>query len=88
MNNLGNKIKTIECISNNKIYNIKSNYFILACGGIENSRILLWLRSKNSQLFDKDLPIGKYYMHHPYHKVSEGVINYTKLRNFYFKKTF
>ena len=88
MNSLGNKIKTIECLSSNKIYNIKSNYFILACGGIENSRILLWLRSKNSQLLDKDLPIGKYYMHHPYHKVSEGVINYTKLRNFYSKKNF
>ena len=35
---------------------IKSQNFILATGGIENSRILLWSRIKSPSLLDKKLP--------------------------------
>ena len=84
-NNVENKINSVTCINNQKKYDFKSDNFILACGGIENSRLLLWSKLKNNKLFNSDLPIGKYYMHHPYHKVANGLINYKKFINYYSK---
>ena len=37
-------VKNAIIIKNKKSYEIKSNYFILCGGGIENSRILLWTK--------------------------------------------
>jgi choline dehydrogenase-like flavoprotein len=56
------KIKT----SCNKTYNFKSKVFIIACGGIENARVLL---ASNKQMVNgvgntNDL-LGRYYMDHP-----------------------
>ena len=52
---------------------------ILACGGIENSRILLWTREKNKNLINENLPIGQYWMNHPWIISGIGVINKKKL---------
>ena len=52
------------CYQKNHEFKVKSNYFILCCGGIENSRILLWSEEKN-KTFGKQMPIGKYWMTHP-----------------------
>ena len=84
-NFIDKKINSIDCVSKNKKYTLNSNLYILACGGIENSRLLLWSKLKNDKLFNSESPIGEYYMHHPYHKVANGIINYTKLKNYYFK---
>ena len=84
--NLGKSIASIDCIKENKNFNFKSKLFILACGGIENSRILLWSREKNKDLLSSNLPIGKYYMHHPYHTVGQGIINHKKLMRYFEKK--
>ena len=62
------------CVSNGKRYKINSKYFILACGGIENSRILLWTKEKSPSLIDNNLPIGKYWMTHPWIIGGIGVI--------------
>ena len=62
------------CYSNEKKYKIKSKFFILACGGIENSRILLWTKEKNNGFIDIHLPIGKYWMCHPWMLGGVGVI--------------
>ena len=43
-----------ECISGKITKKIIAKYFILACGGIENSRILLWTRDKNQEFIDND----------------------------------
>ena len=77
---------------NNQISrNIRGKIFILSAGGIENSRLLLWSREKNSNLINKILPIGNYWMDHPYHSVAEGVLfkenfdnylNYNNLKNY------
>ena len=45
------------CISNDAIKEVRTKYFILACGGIENSRLLLWTRDKNQEFIDNDLPV-------------------------------
>jgi choline dehydrogenase-like flavoprotein len=69
------------CISKGKIKNIASKYFILACGGIENSRILLWSREQNKKFITNGLPIGKYWMNHPYILSGSGAIEKKKLQS-------
>jgi hypothetical protein len=66
---------------------IKSKILVMACGGIENVRLLLWFREKNKFLLKKS-PIGKYWMEHPFKIIGSGVANFTKVRenlknNFY-----
>ena len=64
----GSNVDGIECITKsfNKI-KIKSNFFVLGCGGIENSRLLLWSK-EISNLNLNNLPIGNYWMEHPFLK--------------------
>ncbi len=58
---------------------IKAKYFILACGSIENSRILLWTQIKNNGFLHKDSPIGKYWMTHPHVLGGRGIISRKKI---------
>jgi len=74
------KIDYAECISNNSKIKISGKYFILACGGIENSRLLLWSKHKNQSLFNDTLPIGKYWMNHPWIIGGVGLINKDKIK--------
>ena len=84
--NKNNKnISSITCKKDGKEHELKSKYFILACGGIENSRLLLWSREKNKNLLDPRLPIGESYMNHPAYAVGEGIVNIDKY-NSYFKE--
>ena len=76
-----NKVVTnAVCISRNLTKKIKSKYFILSCGGIENSRILLWSREQNKKLFHKNLPIGQYWMNHPWIIAGIGLVNKRELK--------
>jgi len=75
-----NSAKYALCVSGNKKKKIKAKYFVLACGGIENSRLLLWTKVKNSGFFNKNLPIGKYWMTHPHVLGARGVISRKKLK--------
>ena len=74
-----NSIKYALCISGKTKKKIKTKYFILACGGIENSRLLLWTKAKNRGFFNNNLPIGKYWMNHPHVLGGRGVISRKKL---------
>ena len=77
-----NKQITHAVIKNNyKTIKIKSKNFVLATGGIENSRLLIWSRIKNKKLLDDNLPIGKYWMHHPFIYGGKGIIYKSKLKN-------
>ena len=58
---------------------IKIDYLILACGGIENSRLLLWFRENNKSI-SKYLPIGNYWMEHPFKKIGSGVGNFNLIK--------
>ena len=73
------KVKKAVCISNGKFFNIKSSEFILCCGGIENSRILLWTKLKSNNLLKNNLNIGKYWMTHYW---ILGGIGFVHLDNF------
>jgi len=83
-----NKISEILCEKSNNFFNLKAKFFILAAGGIENSRLLLWSKEENPSLFDKRLPIGKYYMDHPWHMPAEGFLSYSNLINHFEKNNF
>ena len=82
-NGQSTKIDSVTCFKNNNFYKLKANYYILSCGGIENSRLMLWSKEKNKTLFNYKLPIGKYYMNHPYYLIGEGLVVYSKY-NAYF----
>ena len=75
-----NNTEYAVCISKDVKKKVRTKYFILACGGIENSRILLWTRDKNQEFIDNNLPIGKYWMNHPWILSGVGVINKKKLK--------
>ena len=75
-----NNVESAICISNNSLKKIKSKFFVLACGGIENSRILLWTKVKSKELINSNLPIGQYWMNHPWIISGIGVINKKKLK--------
>ena len=76
------KVSSIYCRKKSNFYSLKAKYYVLAAGGIENSRLLLWSKEKNKRLFDDNLPIGKYYMDHPYYDPAEGFVRYNKVAKY------
>lgn len=62
-----NTITQVEVRSAKGTYTVRAHYFVLACGGIENARMLLVSGVENEH--DQ---VGRYYMDHP--KGSFGVI--------------
>ena len=83
-NGKNGNVSSINCFKK-KYFNLSGKVYILSCGGIENSRLLLWSQYKNPELFNLILPIGNYYMDHPTHAVATGLIIYKKLINYYDK---
>jgi len=76
------KVSSIYCRKKSNFYSLKAKYYVLAAGGIENSRLLLWSKEKNKRLFDDNLPIGRYYMDHPYYDPAEGFVRYNKVAKY------
>lgn len=90
------------CISNSKFINVNAKFYVLACGGIENSRVLLWTQRQNNNFISKELAIGQYWMNHPYilsgsgavkkkalqKKMKNNFINFTKDSNIHFGTKF
>ncbi|PRY66662.1 choline dehydrogenase-like flavoprotein [Vreelandella songnenensis] len=54
---------------------VRARYFVLACGGIDNARLLLWC---NQQTQGKLIPqadtLGRYWMEHPHATVGQALI--------------
>lgn len=54
-------VSSVSCsASNGDIYTVKARTYILACGGIENARILL-----HSDVGNEHDQVGRYFMNHP-----------------------
>lgn len=64
-------------------FKIKTKFYILATGGIENSRILKWSVIKSKRKFLQDLPIGNYFMEHPWKTVGYVIGSQKKFIEFF-----
>ena len=54
---------------------VHARYFVLACGGIENSRLLLWCNQQaNGQLIPQAGTLGRYWMEHPHATVGKALL--------------
>ncbi|MGP9653199.1 FAD-dependent oxidoreductase [Halomonas sp. AOP35-4E-18] len=54
---------------------VRARYFVLACGGIENSRLLLWCNQQaQGQLIPEDATLGRYWMEHPHATVGKALL--------------
>jgi choline dehydrogenase-like flavoprotein len=59
-----------------KSANVKAKHFVLAMGGIENSRMLLWCNQQaNGKLVDPRAPLGRYWMEHPGYSVGHALVD-------------
>tara|TARA_B100001540_G_C15811983_1_gene645032 strand:+ start:2049 stop:3491 length:1443 start_codon:yes stop_codon:yes gene_type:complete len=84
---LGNKkINKVIFFNKGQFFNLSSKYFVLACGGIENSKLMHLIRKNNPKLLDPNMPIGNYFFEHPYKKIGEAIIDIENFKNF-LKKT-
>ena len=61
-------------------FKLNGKIFVLATGGIENSRILLLEKSKNKDLFSKNLPIGNYWFEHPFKVLGQAIVDQERLK--------
>lgn len=54
----------------------RAGAFVLATGGIENSRLLLWSQEKNDgRLIDAASPLGRYWMEHPHFTIGQALVD-------------
>lgn len=54
---------------------VRARYFVLACGGIDNSRLLLWCNQQTrGQLIPHDAALGRYWMEHPHATVGKALL--------------
>ena len=63
---------------NSEIHKIAINKVVIACGGIENNRLLLWSQHLNKRLFS-DLKIGSKWMEHPHFTTGQMIANYPEI---------
>lgn len=68
---LGSSLKAVDFVTvkslQNQIIRVKAQIFVLACGGIENARVLLNLRSQiESGIGNQSDSVGRYFMEHPH----------------------
>jgi hypothetical protein len=83
---LPDTVDSLNLIVNNKkiqIKNTEKSKIILACGGIENSRILLWSRLNSNNKFLYGLPIGNYWMEHPSGEIGQFLGEEKKITSFF-----
>jgi GMC oxidoreductase len=79
----------------NKAFKIKSKFYVLATGGTENSRLLLWSNKlSGGRLIKNANDLGKYWMSHPHFNLGnilmwnvkdplpDGFVNYAPTKDF------
>ena len=76
-----NFTKSVEFLFKGQKFKISSAFFILASGGIENSRILLFTKQQNN-LLKNNLSIGMYWMTHPWFLGGYGVLKKKELSEY------
>ncbi|MCP5381779.1 MAG: GMC family oxidoreductase [Kordiimonadaceae bacterium] len=63
-----------------KSQNVRAGYYLLATGGIENNRLLLWSnRLSDGKLVKNDSTLGRYWMDHPDFTLGSAIVHYSVL---------
>ena len=63
---------------------VHARNYVIATGGIENSRLLLWSNQKsNGQLVKKESPLGAYWMEHPHFEIGSAILDLDSSKKFY-----
>ena len=70
----------------NNFYKVKPKNIILACGAIENSRILLYSQTQSKNSFLKPLAIGKNYLVHPHYVVAKSLVEMEEIKKAFDQK--
>ena len=79
-----NSAKSLNIFYQNKLFlNLKVKNLILGCGGLENSRILLWSQASSDSDFLKNFNIGNFWMEHPHHEVGAFVGDYLSVKKMF-----
>jgi len=92
----GNYIKeAVFKTDKNNSFKIRSKFYVLATGGIENSRLLLWSNKlSDGRLIKNSNDLGKYWMSHPHFTLGnilmwgdkdplpDGLVNYAPTKEF------
>lgn len=67
---------------------VRAGRYVLACGGIENSRILLHAHAGSEGLLVKqDLTLGRYWMEHPHFTVGAAIFNQPATEGYFLSLT-
>ena len=74
-------VQYIDVANSTRIHKLSVNNLILACGGLENSRILLWNKQISKNNFLKKINPGYYWMDHPHYDVATFVGEKSKVLN-------
>ena len=78
-----NKVEHVEVYNSNlkRYYKFIPRIFILACGAVENSRILLTSKYKSNKGFLKNLEIGTEFQIHPKIEVGKSIVTMDEIKN-------
>jgi len=64
---------------------VKAKHFILAMGGIENSRMLLWCNNQTKgKIVDPRAPLGRYWMEHPGYRIGHALVDFKITKSDYY----
>ncbi len=82
MNGKNFSTNNVKCYSkiNKNFFNLNGKIFVLATGGIENSRILLLEQNRKKGLFSNNLPIGMYWFEHPFKILGQAIVDHEKMK--------
>jgi choline dehydrogenase-like flavoprotein len=53
---------------------VAAKFYVLACGGIENARLLMWMNAQAADRIANPKVLGRYFMEHPYYQIAEGFV--------------
>jgi choline dehydrogenase-like flavoprotein len=71
--------------NNKKNFKCEAKVFVLACGGIENVRLMRWFSDNYGAEFSSPkLPIGEYWMEHPHFTLGEAIVPRSLLNQKYY----
>jgi glycine/D-amino acid oxidase-like deaminating enzyme len=72
----GQHVRSLVAVQQEQHIEINATHFVLACGGVETTRLLLAIQARNPSYFaGTNGPLGRYYMGHIFGSIASIVLN-------------